>query len=248
MDWLRHMYDVARQNAARFEIEMPGFDAFWGKGFFEFEAQEDSQILFEAFRNDPEKAALKTPSGKIEIFSETIDSFGYDDCPGHPAWLEPVEWLGSDKAARHPLHLISNQPLRRMHSQLDFGGPSQDTKVAGREPVWLHPDDATSRGVGDGDVVRLFNDRGACLAGAVVTDRIRSGVVRLSTGAWLDPLDAGDIGSLEKHGNPNVLTVDKGSSKLAQSCIAQSALIEIERYAGEAPRVTAYDTPAIVAE
>ena len=159
MDWLRHMYDVARRNAARFEIEMPGFDAFWEKGFFEFEAQEDSQILFEAFRNDPEKAALKTPSGKIEIFSETIDCFGYDDCPGHPAWLEPVEWLGSDKAARHPLHLISNQPLRRMHSQLDFGGPSQDTKVAGREPVWLHPDDATSRGVGDGDVVRLFNDR-----------------------------------------------------------------------------------------
>ena len=248
MDWLRHMYDVARRNAARFEIEMPDFDAFWEKGFFEFEAQEDSQILFEAFRNDPEKAALKTPSGKIEIFSETIDCFGYDDCPGHPAWLEPVEWLGSDKAARHPLHLISNQPLRRMHSQLDFGGPSQDTKVAGREPVWLHPDDATSRGVGDGDVVRLFNDRGACLAGAVVTDRIRSGVVRLSTGAWLDPLDAGDIGSLEKHGNPNVLTVDKGSSKLAQSCIAQSALIEIERYAGEAPRVTAYDTPTIAAE
>jgi biotin/methionine sulfoxide reductase len=248
MDWLRHMYDVARQNAARFEIEMPGFDAFWEKGFFEFEAQEDSQILFEAFRNDPEKAALKTPSGKIEIFSETIDGFGYDDCPGHPAWLEPVEWLGSDKAARHPLHLISNQPLRRMHSQLDFGGPSQDTKVAGREPVWLHPDDAASRGISDGDVVRLFNDRGACLAGAVVTDRIRTGVVRLSTGAWLDPLDAGDIGSLEKHGNPNVLTVDKGSSKLAQSCIAQSALVEVERYAGEAPRVTAYDTPAIAAE
>ncbi|CAN0324107.1 unnamed protein product [Discosporangium mesarthrocarpum] len=248
MDWLRHMYDVARQNAARLEIEMPGFDDFWEKGYFEFEAQEESQILFEAFRADPDKAALKTPSGRIEIFSETIDGFGYDDCPGHPAWIEPVEWLGSDKAARHPLHLISNQPLRRMHSQLDFGGPSQDTKVAGREPVWLHPDDAAARDIADGDVVRLFNDRGACLAGAVVTDRVRAGVVRLSTGAWLDPLDAGDIGSLEKHGNPNVLTVDKGSSKLAQSCIAQSALVEIERYAEEAPRITAYDTPAVAAE
>jgi len=236
MDWLRHMYDVARQNASRLEIEMPGFDAFWEQGVFEFETPEESQILFEAFRNDPEKAALKTPSGKIEIFSETIDGFGYDDCPGHPAWLEPV------------VHLISNQPLRRMHSQLDFGGPSQDTKVAGREPVWLHPDDAASRGIDDGDIVRLFNDRGACLAGAVVTDRVRPGVVRLSTGAWLDPLDAGDIGSLEKHGNPNVLTVDKGSSKLAQSCIAQSALVDIERYDGEAPRITAYDTPAIAAE
>ena len=170
MDWLRHMYDVARQKAARLEIEMPGFDIFWEQGFLEFETQEDSQILFEAFRADPEKAPLKTPSGKIEIFSETIDSFGYDDCPGHPAWLEPIEWLGSDKAKDHPLHLISNQPLRRMHSQLDFGDPSQDTKVAGREPVWLHPDDAGPRGIRDRDVVRLFNKRGACLAGAVVTN------------------------------------------------------------------------------
>ena len=248
MDWLRHMYDVARQKAARLEIEMPGFDIFWEQGFLEFESQEDSQILFEAFRADPEKAPLKTPSGKIEIFSETIDSFGYDDCPGHPAWLEPIEWLGSDKAKDHPLHLISNQPLRRMHSQLDFGDPSQDTKVAGREPVWLHPDDAGPRGIRDRDVVRLFNKRGACLAGAVVTNRVRVGVVRLSTGAWLDPLDAGEIGSLEKHGNPNVLTVDKGSSKLAQSCIAQSTLVEIERYGEEAPHVTAFETPNIALE
>ena len=81
-----------------------------------------------------------------------------------------------------------------------------------------------------------------------MTDRIRPGVVRLSTGAWLDPLDAGDIGSLEKHGNPNVLTLDTGSSRLAQSCIAQSALVELERYQGDAPRITAYDTPAVAAE
>jgi biotin/methionine sulfoxide reductase len=244
MGWVRHMYDGARKSAKRLDIDMPEFDEFWRDGYLEFKTPEDSAILFEAFRRDPEGAALKTPSGRIEIFSETIDGFGYDDCPGHPAWLEPVEWLGSEKAKRHPLHLISNQPLRRMHSQLDFGGPSQDTKIAGREPVWIHPDDANARGIGDGDVVRLFNDRGACLAGAVVTDRIRSGVVRLSTGAWLDPLDAGEIGSLEKHGNPNVLTVDKGSSRLAQSCIAQSALVDIERFDGELPAITAYDQPA----
>jgi biotin/methionine sulfoxide reductase len=245
MDWLRHMYNNAQKSARRVEIDMPDFDAFWEEGYLEFKTPEASSILFEAFRDDPEKAALKTPSGKIEIFSETIDGFGYDDCPGHPAWLEPVEWLGSDEAEIHPLHLISNQPLRRMHSQLDFCDPSQDTKVAGREPVWLHPDDAAARDISDGDIVRLYNKRGACLAGAVVTDRIRAGVVRLSTGAWLDPLDAGEIGSLEKHGNPNVLTVDKGSSKLAQSCIAQSALVEVERYDAEAPPITAYDQPTI---
>ena len=248
MGWLRHMYDVARQSASRLEIEMPGFDEFWEEGYLEFQTPEESQILFEAFRKDPQKGALKTPSGKIEIFSETIDGFGYDDCPGHPAWMEPVEWLGSDRTAQYPLHMISNQPLRRMHSQLDFCEPSQKTKVAGREPVSIHPDDAAPRGIADGDIVRLFNDRGACLAGSVVTDRVRAGVVRLSTGAWLDPLDPSDIGSLEKHGNPNVLTVDKGSSRLAQSCIAQSVLVDIERYEGEIPPVTAFDTPKFAAE
>ena len=248
MAWLRHMYANAQKSAKKQNIEMPDFDAFWERGYWEFQTPEESSILFEGFREDPDRMALKTPSGRIEIFSEDIDGFGYDDCPGHPAWMEPEEWLGSDKTDRHPLHLISNQPLRRMHSQLDFCEPSQDTKIAGREPVSIHPDDAAARGISHGDVVRLFNDRGACLAGAEVTDRVRAGVVRLSTGAWLDPLDAGDIGSLEKHGNPNVLTIDKGSSKLAQSCMAQTALVEVERYDEDAPPVTAFEMPAVAAE
>ena len=248
MAWLRHMYAVAQKSAKKQDIEMPDFDEFWERGFWEFKTPVESSILFEGFRNDPNKMALKTPSGRIEIFSETIDSFRYEDCPGHPAWLEPAEWLGSEKVKRHPLHLISNQPKRRMHSQLDFCEPSQSTKITGREPVSIHPDDAASRGIAHGDVVRLFNDRGACLAGADVTDRVRRGVIRLSTGAWLDPLDARDIGCLEKHGNPNVLTIDKGSSRLAQSCVAQTALVEVERYEDQAPPVTAFDAPEVAAD
>ncbi|NBP73833.1 MAG: Asp-tRNA(Asn)/Glu-tRNA(Gln) amidotransferase GatCAB subunit C, partial [Alphaproteobacteria bacterium] len=248
MAWLRHMYANAQKSARKQDIEMPDFDEFWERGFWEFRSPVDSSILFEGFRADPDKMALKTPSGRIEIFSETIDGFGYDDCPGHPSWIEPAEWLGSDKTKKHPLHLISNQPVRRMHSQLDFCEPSQNTKIAGREPVSIHPDDAVARGISHGDVVRLFNDRGACLAGAEVTDRVRPGVVRLSTGAWLDPLDSGEIGSLEKHGNPNVLTIDKGSSRLAQSCMAQTALVEVERYDADPPPVTAFDTPAMASQ
>ncbi len=244
MDWLRHMYDVTRQNAAQQKIEMPGFDEFWHDGYVEFPAPEDPPNLFGAFRADPERAGLKTPSERIEIFSDTIDGFGYDDCPGHPTWLEPAEWLGSDLTARHPLHLLSNQPRYRLHSQMDFGAPSQASKVRAREPVWIHPDDAAPRGIMDGDVVRLFNDRGACLAGAQVTDDIRPGVLRLSTGAWFDPLELGKIGSLDKHGNPNLLTLDKGSSRLAQSCSAQSALVEIEIFDEDLPPITAYDQPA----
>lgn len=246
-DWLRHMYDVARQKAARKKIEMPDFDRFWRDGYVEFAPPEDPPIMFEAFRADPTGAPLKTPSGRIEIFSETIDGFNYDDCPGQPAWIEPAEWLGSDKAARHPLHMISNQPRHRLHSQMDFARASQASKIGDREPVWIHPDDARTRGICDGDVVRLYNDRGACLAGAKLTDSIRPGVVCLSTGAWFDPVNSGEIGSLDKHGNPNVLTLDKGSSKLAQTCIAQSTLVEIERYEAAPPPITAFDPPMTTA-
>ena len=78
--------------------------------------------------------------------------------------------------------MLSNQPRYRLHSQLDNGELSQSRKVAGREPVWINPKDAAERGIGNGDVVRLFNDRGTCLAGAYVTDEVRAGVVQLVDG------------------------------------------------------------------
>ena len=244
MDWLRHLYDVARQQAAR-QFEVPSFDGFWEAGHFEFTALEDPPVLFAGFRANPTGDALKTPSGKIEIFSETIDGFGYDDCPGHPVWIEPGEWLGSELAAIYPLHMISNQPRSRLHSQLDCGEMSRAAKIAGREPIWISPEDAGARGIADGDVVRVYNDRGACLAGARVIDEIRPGVVQLATGAWFDPLDAADIGSVDLHGNPNVLTRNKGTSKLAQSCSAQTALVEIERYDEDAPAVRVFAQPEL---
>jgi biotin/methionine sulfoxide reductase len=89
----------------------------------------------------------------------------------------------------------------------------------------------------------VFNDRGACLAAARLSDRIRHGVVRLSTGAWFDPADSGSNRPLEKHGNPNALTLDIGASKLSQGCIAQTCLVEIERFDGPAPPVTAHRPP-----
>ena len=113
-------------------------------------------------------------------------------------------------------------------------------------PITLHPEDAAARGVTEGDLVRVFNDRGACLAAARLSDRIRRGVVRLSTGAWFDPADSGANRPLEKHGNPNALTLDIGASKLSQGCIAQTCLVEIERLEGPAPAVTAHDLPGFV--
>ena len=144
MEWLRYMYDQAARRVAEQglqSIELPDFDRFWELGHVEFAPPETPQVLLKAFRDDPAASPLRTPSGKIELFSETIDSFGYDDCPGQPTWMEPVEWLGSDKTDRYPLHMISNQPRYRLHSQLDNGDLSQSRKIANREPVWINPKD-----------------------------------------------------------------------------------------------------------
>ena len=69
------------------------------------------------------------------------------------------------------------------------------------------------------------------------------GVVRISTGAWWDPTAPGEPDSLDKHGNPNVLTGDVGASRLSHGCAAQSCLVELERFEGAAPPVTAFDLP-----
>ena len=245
MAWLRQLYSGWRARVTADGGLVPPFDDFWAAGFLEVPGVDDDLVLFKQFRADPEGKPLGTPSGRIEIFSATIDGFGYADCPGHPTWLEPTEWLGAPLAGRYPLHLVANNPTARLHSQLDVGAVSQSTKVQGREPIRIHPADAATRGVRDGDVVRVWNDRGSCLAGAVVSDTVRPRVVQLSTGAWYDPLDPADPDAMCVHGNPNVLTFDRGTSRLAQACSGQHALVEIERWTGALPPIRAYDPPPI---
>ncbi len=245
-DWLEKLYDDARVRAGEAGVELPSFGSFWQTGHARIEGSQPRTIFLEQFRADPSRYPLGTPSGKIEIFSERIADFELDSCPGHPVWREPAEWLGGDEAQRHPLHLLSDQPARRLHSQLDPSPYSQAGKVQGRQPITINATDAAERQIRDGDVVRVFNARGSCLAGAQVSNAIRPGVVRLSTGAWFDPAALGDRHALEKHGNPNVLTLDQGASTLSQGCIAQTCLVEVERYSGALPARTAHDLPAFV--
>jgi biotin/methionine sulfoxide reductase len=243
MAWLRHLYDAVRDKARERQVHIPDFDDFWAAGHTELPMPTSAKVMFSDFRADPARHPLRTPSGKIEIVSERIAGFGYSDCPGHPAWLEPQEWLGGELAAQYPLHMISNQPRTRLHGQLDNGTVSAESKIAGREPIWIHPQDASARGIATGDVVRVFNARGAVLAGALVTDTVRPGVVQLSTGAWYDPEKPGVIGSLDRHGNANVLTADRGTSRLGQGPSAQSALVEIAKWEGVAPDAAPFEPP-----
>lgn len=239
-EWIEHLYGQWRPFVDADGGNTPTFEDFWAEGHYRMRT-EDNLVLFGDFRENPEKYPLSTPSGKIEIFSETIESFGYDDCAGHPRWYEPDEWLGGPRASQFPLHLIANQPKTRLHSQLDHGAASQASKIQGREPIRMHPDAAAARGVSAGDVVRVFNDRGACLAGVIVDSDLRSDVVQLSTGAWYDPLDPADPDSLCVHGNPNVLTPDVGTSSLSHGCTGQHVLVQIEKFDGALPPVKAFD-------
>lgn len=118
-EWQRWIWDVSRQQAARTWLELPDWESFRRAGWIKIPAPDKPTIMLEAYRADPVSIPLGTPSGRIEIFSETIASFGYDDCPVHPAWMEPAEWLGRAKPGEQ--HLISNQPRNKLHSQLDHG-------------------------------------------------------------------------------------------------------------------------------
>ncbi|MDE1164795.1 MAG: molybdopterin guanine dinucleotide-containing S/N-oxide reductase [Pseudomonas sp.] len=234
--WLQHIYDQSHERAGEHGIELPGFEQFWALGHLEVAYPAHDMILLEDFCRDPQAYPLPTPSGRIEIFSQRIESFAYPDCPGHPVWL-------GNPSDAYPLRLLSNQPKTRLHSQYDHGSYSRGSKIHAREPLTLHPDDALARGIQAGEVVRVFNDRGAFLAGVILSDGIRPGVVQIATGAWFDPLDHGVPGSLEKHGNPNVVTDDVPASRLSQGCSAQTASVEIERWLGQLPPVTAFDPP-----
>jgi biotin/methionine sulfoxide reductase len=244
LQWLEHIYEPTRRALAERGVNAPDFSQFWEDGELALPTLPWDGGIVRAFRRDPDAAPLPTPSGRIEITSATIAGFDYADCPGHPIWMPPQEGSGSPAAARFPLQLIANQPATRLHSQLDFGATSLASKIGGREPVRIHPRDAASRGIADGDIVRLFNDRGACLAGAALSEAVSPGIVQLATGAWYDPIDPAAETPFCVHGNPNVLTRDAGTSRLAQGCTGQLCLVEIERFDEPPPPVKAFDPPA----
>lgn len=241
--WLAHLYDGW---ARTLDFTVPTFEDFWSAGSLRLPVEEGLTLLAD-FRADPDTYRLGTPSGRIEIFSDTIAGFGYDDCAGHPTWFAPQEWLGGPRAQRYPLHLIANQPATRLHSQLDTGATSQGSKIQGREPIRMNPRDAAARGLSHGDVVRVFNDRGSCLAGVVVDAAVRPEVVQLPTGAWYDPLDPADPDSMCVHGNPNVLTTDIGTSTLARGSTGAHVLVQVEKFSGTLPPVRAHEPPTLIA-
>lgn len=244
MEWLERLY---KRSAAYKQMNI-SFQEFWEKGVIKYDIPESAKefVRHSSFRNDPISNPLKTETGKIQIFSEKFASFGYKDFKGHPTWTEPAEWLGNKKlVSKYPLHLLSPHPTYRVHSQLDNTWVQTIHKVQGREPVRISPEDAKKFGVRDGEIVEVYNDRGSILAGVVVTNTIRPGVIAIEEGAWYSPEEPKKKNSRCNSGQVNVLTSSRPSSSMAQATTANTCLVSIKKVDSVKPNL-AYQPPVII--
>ncbi len=245
MDYIKEYYNGALEQTKAFgetyATPLPSFDEFWAANKphkFESTVESEEWVRHASFIEDPVLNALGTESGLIEIYSKKIEGYKYDDCGPHAQWYEPAEWLGN-ATKEAPFHLMTNHPRNRLHSQMAHTDLRKMLEIGGREPILINKNDAKKLGIKNGDVVRVFNKRGEVLAGASVTDDIMPGVVRLCEGAWYDPDDNG----LCKYGSANVLTMDIPTSKLANGNCSHTGLVNIEKYKGKLPEVTAFTAP-----
>ena len=165
---------------------------------------------------DPETHPFSTPSGKIEIYAtrlaENQSLCGLGPIPPIPTWIPDAP------DPRHPLQLCSPKSRARTHS---IHGNQQILERADKDDVWMHPTDATARGIVNGQRVRVFNDRGATILPARVTDRIAPGVVSIKDGAWFTP----DADGADTHGCCNVLTADRSAPSGASTYNSNSVEI-----------------------
>jgi anaerobic selenocysteine-containing dehydrogenase len=199
-----------------------------------------SPPVMQAFYEDPEASPLKTPSGKIEFYSQNLAEHFPDDeeRPPVPHWIERGEShderISSDRAKKYPLLMMSNHGRWRIHAQLDdinWFHEIETCKVKGPEgylyePCWMNPADAARRGIENGDVVDAYNERGHVLCGAYVTERMGPGVVYVDHGARHDPIVTGE---LDRGGAINTISPHKILSKNATGMATSGYLVEVAR-------------------
>lgn len=243
--WLERLY---KRSYAKKQMNIP-FEKFWEDGVVKYDipAEAKNFVRHEAFRKDPVANKLKTHSGKIQIYLEKFDKFGYKDFKGHVVWFEPAEWLGNKELVKkYPFHMVSPHPTYRIHSQLDNTWVQNVHKVQGREPVRINTNDAKKLGINDGEIVEVYNDRGSVLAGAVVTDTIREGVVAIEEGAWYSPEDEKAKKPRCNSGQANVLTSSRPTSQMASATTANTTLVGIKKVKGAIKPNLAYQPPKII--
>lgn len=216
-DWLRENYQVLQAH----EPELPDYEVFCERGGWQYR-EPVSYIAFQKQIADPKNYPFATPSGKIEIFSKALYEFEQEDIPAIPRYYAAHEGPEASIRQKYPLQLIGWHTRRRCHSIHD-NNPWQDEVE--KPGLWMHPADAAVRGICDGDMVDIFNDRGRVRIPAVVTERIVSGVVAMSQGGWYTP----DRNGTDLRGSINVLTSAKHPSPLAKGNPQHTNLAEVEK-------------------
>jgi anaerobic dimethyl sulfoxide reductase subunit A len=176
------------------------FDAFAKQGVARFPVPKDAVAFAGQIRGD---RTFATPTGKIEVYSTVLaadpNPYGLGVIPPIPTWFAP-----NDDTQRFPLSLCTPKSRARTHS---IHGNQPGLARVDPDTVWMHPDDAAARGIVDKQLVRVFNDIGATVLPAQVTDRIAPGVVSIKEGAWYAPRKDG----VDSQGCANVLTTDRAA-------------------------------------
>jgi anaerobic dimethyl sulfoxide reductase subunit A len=201
---------------------LPPYEVFKYKGIHEFRPKEP-WIAFKEEIEDPVNHPFPTPSGKIEIYSHRLAKMNNPILPSIPTYIDPWEGPNDPIRERYPLQLISPHSRARVNSQF-WNIPRIMAHADDR--LHINPEDAKKRGIGDGEKIRVFNDRGVIITTARVTDMIMKGVVSLDSGAWFDPDERG----IDRGGSVNCLTLDRTSPGGAFAC--NSCLVQIEKASG----------------
>lgn len=213
---------------------------FWASPIDEEWKTEPAGMI--GFHDDPESHPLQTQTGLIEYYSTGLEQFFPDDkerAP-YPQWVEESdehhERLSSDRAKEYPFLMVSNHPRWRVHAQHDdipWLREIETCKVLGPdgyayEPLWVNPRDAERLGLTDGDVVRIYNERGSVLGGVRVTERIMEGAVYQDHGARSDAVVRG-VGGLDRGGANNLICPTATSSKNAAGEVTNGYLVAVEK-------------------
>lgn len=193
--WIMYMLDKVREE----KPSLPDYETFKREGIW-YDPDDLLRIGFEEQIKDPQKYKFQTRSGRIELFSAEIAKGGFEEYfPAIPRYVEPPEGWQDPKREKYPLQLIGWHTKRRCHSIHDN---NPELEKIDPQRLWIHPEDAAQRGIGDGDPVIVFNDRGKTKTKAHLTERIMRGVTALAQGAWYAP----DKDGTDTNGSINVLT------------------------------------------
>jgi anaerobic dimethyl sulfoxide reductase subunit A len=204
--------DFARQNG------VPDYAAFKKDGVYKLELEEP-YVAFKKQIEDPVNHPFPTPSGKIEIYCQRLADLNISELPPIPKYIESWEGKNDPLAKKYPLQLITTHFRRRALSQFDN---IPWLKELEEQALLINVDDARARNIRDGDMVKVFNERGEIMIRARVTERIMPGVVDVPHGAWYSPEGGVDMG-----GCANVLTADEYSP--SGGYVYNTALVEVTK-------------------